>query len=167
MVVKRPRSAPICLLGFYISTWVTELLLFRSLKWAGWEVDLHRLTVAIAVASCIIILTMPLRDPSLPNDGISRVGQIPSEDERSPEDKLQLWQFLTVSWMAPLISVGRKRSINESDIWFLGFEFQHQRLHERFRQLKGSVLGRLLQANGIDVVIVGTIALVQLLCGMI
>jgi hypothetical protein len=68
--------------------------------------------------------------------------------------------------MAPLISIGRRRQIHETDVWFLGFEFQHQRLHEKFRQLKGSVLGRLLRANGIDVFITGTIALVKLICGM-
>lgn len=167
ILVKRPRSSPILLLAFFVSTWITELLLFRSSKWVGWEVNLHQCTVAVAVAACLIILIMPLRDSLLPSDGISPVGRVPSEDERSPEDELLLWQFLTVSWMAPLISVGRKRTIDESDIWSLGFDFQHQRLHEKFRQLKGSVLGRLLQANGIDVVIISTIALVQLLCCMI
>lgn len=67
--------------------------------------------------------------------------------------------------MAPLISIGRKRQLQEEDVWFLGFEFQHRKLHEKFRRLKGSVVGRLLQANGIDVLIITTIAIVQMLCG--
>lgn len=119
-----------------------------------------------AGAACTTILLMPLRDPSLPLLGISGVGQPPSSDTRSPEDNLKLWQFLTVSWMGPLISTGKQRQLNEQDVWLLGFEFQHRRLHEKFRQIRGSVLGRLLKANGIDVLITSTIAIVQMFCGM-
>jgi hypothetical protein len=107
---------------------------------------------------------MPVRDPSLPQEGIGRVGETPSDNLRSPEDDLNLWQFLTVSWMSPLISVGRKRRINEDDIWLLGFEFQHRRLHDKFRQLRGSVLRRLLRANGIDIFILSSISLIQMAC---
>lgn len=105
---------------------------------------------------------MPIRDPSLPKEGIGRVGETSSDNLRSPEDDLNLWQFLTVSWMSPLISVGRKRRINEDDVWLLGFEFQHRRLHEKFRHLRGSVLRRLLRANGIDIFILSTISLLQM-----
>jgi hypothetical protein len=67
--------------------------------------------------------------------------------------------------MAPLISIGKKRQLDEDDVWFLGFEFQHCRLHDKFRRLKGSVIGRLLRANGVDIVIISTIAIVQMICG--
>ena len=109
---------------------------------------------------------MPLREPALPCIDIAAVAQRPSSDFRSPEDNLRLWQFLTVSWMAPLISIGRKRQIQEDDVWYLGFQFQHQRLHDKFRRLRGSVVSRLLQANGIDIFIIALIAIAQLLCGM-
>jgi ABC-type multidrug transport system fused ATPase/permease subunit len=66
--------------------------------------------------------------------------------------------------MAPLISIGKKRQLDEDDVWFLGFEFQHCRLHDKFRRLKGSVIGRLLRANGVDIVIISTIAIVQMIC---
>ncbi|KAJ5174294.1 uncharacterized protein N7482_000171 [Penicillium canariense] len=95
---------------------------------------------------------------------ISAVGQPPCSDFRSPEDNLRLWQFLTVSWMAPLISLGRKRQLNEQDVWQLGFEFQHSRLHEKFRRIRGSVLRRVLKANGLDVLIISGIATVQMFC---
>lgn len=113
----------------------------------------------------MIILFMPLRAPALPCLDIAAVGQQPSSDFRSPEDNLRLWQFLSVSWMAPLISIGRKRQLNEDDVWSLGFEFQHQRLHEKFRRLRGSVISRLLQANGIDIFIISVFAIVQMFCG--
>jgi hypothetical protein len=117
-----------------------------------------------ALMACFTILLMPFRKPSLPVIDISAVGQTPCSDFRSPEDNLRLWQFLTVSWMAPLISLGRKRQLNEPDVWLLGFEFQHSRLHERFRRLRGSVLRRVLQANGLDVLIISVIAIVQMIC---
>lgn len=124
----------------------------------------HRSAIGASVLSIIIILSMPTRDPFLPKEGIGRVGATSSDSLRSPEDDLNLWQFLTVSWMSPLISVGRKRRINEDDVWLLGFEFQHRRLHEKFRQLRGSVLRRLLRANGIDIFILSCISLVQMVC---
>lgn len=125
----------------------------------------HYVAAAASAVALIVLLWMPLRDPSQPTHEISPVGQVPGTDLRSPEDNLRLWQFLTVSWMAPLMCMGQRRQLNEDDVWYLGFEFQHQRLHEKFRQLKGSVLGRLLQANGFDVFIVSTIAIVQMVCG--
>ena len=126
----------------------------------------HYVTGVTALIGCVIILAMPLRAPSLPCIDIGGVGQEPSSKLRSPEDNLRLWQFLSVSWMAPLISIGRSRQLQEDDVWFLGFEFQHRRLHEKFRKLKGSVIGRLLHANGIDILIITTIAIVQMVCGL-
>lgn len=122
-------------------------------------------SIGIAAAACLIILLMPLREPSLACVKISPVGQLPSSDFRSPEDNLRLWQFLTVSWMAPLISTGRKRQLNEEDVWTLGFEFQHRRLHQKFRQLRGSVLARVFRANGLDVFLICAVAIMQMFCG--
>ncbi|OAT07043.1 ATPase [Blastomyces gilchristii SLH14081] len=66
--------------------------------------------------------------------------------------------------MAPLIAAGKRRQLNEEDVWFLPFEFQHHRLHERFSRLKGSVLSRVLQANGIDLLILTLIWFVRTAC---
>lgn len=124
----------------------------------------HYVGASAAFLNGFIILLMPFRTSSTPIFEISAVGQIPNSDFRSPEDNLRLWQFLTVSWMEPLISLGRKRQLHERDVWLLGFEFQHSRLHEKFRRLKGSVLARTLRANGLDVFIISTIAIVQMFC---
>lgn len=129
------------------------------------KVSAHYSAVAAAALAIVVVLFMPCRDPFLPQDGISRVGQASCSHWRSPEDNLRLWQFLTVSWIGPLLSLGRRRQLNEEDVWYLGYEFQHRRLHEKFRQLKGSVLGRVLEANAIDVLIVFSLATVQMLCG--
>lgn len=118
-----------------------------------------------ALLASFTILLMPFREKPLPIMEISAVGSAPSSEFRSPEDNLRLWQFLTVSWMTPLISIGRKRQLNEPDVWLLGFEFQHRRLHEKFRRIRGSVLGRVLKANGLDVVIISAVSVLQMLCG--
>ena len=69
--------------------------------------------------------------------------------------------------MAPLISVGNTRQLNDDDVWFLGYEFQHKKLHDRFRKLQGSVLARLLQANGLDLFIISILAIIEIFASKI
>ncbi|PWY75118.1 ABC transporter [Aspergillus heteromorphus CBS 117.55] len=165
IAIARPRSCPVSLLVFFASALVVEIATVASHgTYAGSRLIPHYISAGAALVGGLIILMMPFRGPSLPCMDIGAVGQQPSSKYRSPEDNLRLWQFLSVSWMAPLMSIGRARQLQEDDVWFLGFEFQHLRLHERFRKLKGSVISRLLQANGIDVLIITTIAIVQMVC---
>lgn len=165
IAIARPRSCPLSLLSFFISILAVETASITIYDAYESTLAPHYVAAGTALVGCLVILMMPLRGPLLPCMDIGAVGQPPSSKYRSPEDNLRLWQFLSVSWMAPLISIGRKRQLQEEDVWFLGFEFQHRKLHEKFRRLKGSVVGRLLQANGIDVLIITTIAIVQMLCG--
>jgi len=107
-----------------------------------------------------------MREPSLPSAGISAVFEPPSSQFRTPEDNLTLWQFMTVAWMAPLMSVGSTRQLNDEDVWDLGYEFRHRLLSDKFRELKGSVLRRLLVANGLDLILISIFGLVELSVGM-
>ena len=117
--------------------------------------------VLAALLSIVLILSMPLRDPQLAQDDIGTPFEKPVSNLRSPEDNLTLWQFLSVSWMSPLMSVGFKRQLNSEDVWSLGFEFQHRLLHEKFRELGGSVIRRLLFANGVDLLILSTLGIIE------
>ena len=114
-----------------------------------------------ALVSIVLILSMPLRDPQLAQDDIGTPFEKPVSKLRSPEDNLTLWQFLSVSWMSPLISIGSKRQLNSEDVWCLGFEFQHRLLHEKFRELGGSVVRRLLAANGVDLLILSSLGIIE------
>lgn len=153
------------MLVFFVLCFMIEIILATAFyDKSRFQTTSRYVAASAALMACFTILLMPFRKPSLPVVDISTVGQTPCSDLRSPEDNLRLWQFLTVSWMAPLISLGRKRQLNEPDVWFLGFEFQHSRLHEKFRRLRGSVLRRVLQANGLDVLIISVIAVVQMMC---
>ncbi|KAJ5220447.1 hypothetical protein N7468_009651 [Penicillium chermesinum] len=150
---------------FFVLDFVVEAILAtQSLPGLGFKRVARFISATAALSGTATVLFMPFRHPSLPQLDISTVGQPPSSNFRSPEDNLRLWQFLTVSWMEPLISLGRKRKLNEPDVWLLGFEFQHERLNEKFRQLKGSVLGRVLRANIVDVFIILAVAVVQIAC---
>lgn len=125
------------------------------------------LAPAAALFGIFVILNMPLRDSSLPNDEISPVYTAPTVKLRTPEDNLTPWQYMTVSWMAPLIRKGITRKMDDEDVWDLGYEFKHARLHGAFRTLQGSVTRRLLQANGMDLIRTTALALVQLISSMI
>jgi hypothetical protein len=67
--------------------------------------------------------------------------------------------------MWPMISVGKRRTLNEEDVWQLSYQFQHQRLHDGFQNLKGSVLSRLCRANIIDFFIISFLAIFTLVAG--
>jgi len=99
------------------------------------------------------MLNMPLRDPQWGSTGISKPFENPSSSVRSPEDTITLWQWVSVSWMAPLIKIGYERQLHDEDVWFLAYEFQHSRLHEQFRRLTGTVFVRIFKANGLDLII--------------
>ncbi|KEF52450.1 ATPase [Exophiala aquamarina CBS 119918] len=105
---------------------------------------------------------MPLRPVQMSRHGISRPFTVPTNDLRSPEDNMTLFQWMTVSWMAPLIKIGNARQINEEDVWLLGYEFQHRYLHDAFRELRGSVVQRLLIANWIDLALLTLLAILEL-----
>jgi hypothetical protein len=165
--IERPRTCPKVLFPYFLTTGIIECaFIVNRDAYAVSNLFGFQLAAAAALLGCAVMLAMPLRPASLPCIDISAVGQKPSSNFRSPEDNLRLWQFFTVSWMAPLMAIGKKRQLDEDDVWYLGFEFQHKRLHEKFRQLQGSVLSRLLQANGIDIFIISTISIVQMICGL-
>ena len=127
---------------------------------------LTSLELLTGLSAVVVILCMPLRNPELPKDRISPPFAHPTSQLRSPEDNLTLWQFMTVSWMVPLISLGSSRQLNDEDVWSLAFEFQHSMLHDKFRELKGSVIRRLIMANGLDLVIVSLLAVLESLASM-
>jgi hypothetical protein len=162
IVINRPATTPISLLFIYVGIFVSRFIVLLD---AASKINIRDLpsvfTLFIALVATIIILNMPLRDPFRSANEISQTFSVPSSELRTPEDNLTLWQFMSVSWMAPLISLGNSRQLNDDDVWFLGFEFQHRILHDRFRDLQGTVLGRLLEANGLDLLIISGLSIIE------
>ncbi|KAF2199205.1 ABC bile acid transporter-like protein [Delitschia confertaspora ATCC 74209] len=163
ILVERPRTAPISLLVLFVFLLLSQLVVL-SHTYRVVKAQDTPLALALVSALCgiLIILRMPLRDPQLPKDDISRPYGTPTSNLRSPEDNLTPWQYMSVSWLTSLISVGVKKQINDEDVWDLPYEFKHRRLHNAFRNLQGSVTRRLLQANGMDLVFTTSLGLVEL-----
>ncbi|EXJ67637.1 ATPase [Cladophialophora psammophila CBS 110553] len=119
-------------------------------------------SAGLAAAAIIVVINMPLRDPALSRAEISRPFATPSHAFRSPEDNLTLLQWMTVSWLSPLIKIGNRRQLHDEDVWALAYEFQHRHLHDAFRELKGTVVRRLLKANWIDLLLLTALAILEL-----
>ncbi|KAK2006745.1 ABC transporter [Colletotrichum eremochloae] len=113
----------------------------------------------VALAGIVGILAMPMRDPSLGNDDVAR--KEPTDELRSPEDNISLWQFMTVSWMAPMIARGYEKQLHNEDVWQLPFDFQHERLHALFHELRGSMTAKLFLANGLDLIIQSSLGIIE------
>ena len=162
-MVDRPKTAPIGLLAIFTGFLSTEMVavLSGSIPFTS---SFNIAVLSNTFVSLVIVGTifcMPLRDHKLPNSGISPTFDSPTHQLRSPEDNLTLWQFMTVSWMSPLISLGSARQLNDEDVWSLSLEFQHRFLHDKFRELKGSVARRLVAANGLDLILISILSIIE------
>ncbi|KAF5640561.1 bile acid transporter [Fusarium sp. NRRL 52700] len=159
-VLDRPVEAPKLLMLQYFLMMATTLAL-RAIYYLSFKVnsidpfDIGHLTLEIL--AILVIMNMPLRNPFWGSSNIGNAKAAPSNHVRSPEDNLTLFQFWTMRWVNPLSRIAQKREIAIEDVWQLPYEFQHWRLHQVFRTLKGKLLPCLIEANGLDLLI-GTFA---------
>jgi hypothetical protein len=164
---SRPTTSPSSLLVFYSAALVADLVTIETWNYPPALHDgCHHATAVLILASMALVLSMPMTTTPLKSEPISKVGSVPKNTDRSPEDGLSLWEFLTVSWVNALLTVGNQRQLEKEDVWRLGIEFQHKRVIQAFSDLKGSVTRRLLKANGLDCLILTVAAFVGLACGM-
>lgn len=163
LLVRRPDTVP-----FDILLLVLILNFVRNAP--GYSADHESIfkrvvNTGVPVLMLIVIFMMPMRPQHLPTKDISKPYSAPTAGLRSPEDNLTLWQFMTVSWLTPLIKLAAQRQLQEEDVWQLPYEFQHKRLHENFRLLKGTVVTRLIKANAIDLIILTILGIFETAAG--
>lgn len=162
ILLYRPRKVPYAVLGVVVANVIAEAILLENYWWQDKRVVvLSSMSIAFGVLTTALILAMPYRDPLLPSKNTSTPFSTPTSYLRSPEEALSPWQFMTVRWMTPLLGVGSSRQLEDEDVWSLPHEFQHRLLHQNFRRLKGTVIRRLLQANGLDLVIITLLGLFE------
>ncbi|KAK1579746.1 ABC transporter [Colletotrichum navitas] len=156
----RPTKTPKTLLCLYFTILACGVVstafsyrLYRSISM------LVLADLIVALVGIIGILAMPMRDPSLGDDDVAR--KEPTDELRSPEDNLSLWRFMTVSWMAPMIARGYEKQLHNQDVWQLPFDFQHERLHALFHELRGSMTAKLFLANGLDLMIQSSLGIIE------
>ncbi|KAI1496134.1 canalicular multispecific organic anion transporter 1 [Biscogniauxia marginata] len=165
--VDCPKKTPKTLLVLFITAFICGLASLSVAFNRTGHVQILRIAVIfIALIAILAILSMPMRDPDLDTTGIASSEGPPTIQLRSPEDNLTLWQFMTVSWMTPLIYQGYKKQLNDEDVWLLPYEFQHSRLHVLFRDLKGSIIKRLVLANGLDLIIITSLGVLDALANL-
>ncbi|KAF6833553.1 ABC bile acid [Colletotrichum plurivorum] len=158
--VDRPSKTPKTLLCLYVAILACGVVTAAFSYRTRGAVDAAALAdPLIALAALVGIAAMPMRDPRLGDHGIARSD--PTCKLRSPEDNLTLWQFMTVSWMGSLIARGSERQLHDEDVWQLPFEFQHDRLHTLFRDMRGSVMSKLVSANGLDLIVQSLLGVVE------
>ncbi|EXJ80606.1 ATPase [Capronia epimyces CBS 606.96] len=165
LAAVRPTTVSIPLLLAFVGIaagGVSSFAFHPSDDLSGQSVILGGVSTFLAILALVVVINMPLRDPaSIPAD-VSRPFTTPSNAFRSPEDNLTLFQWMTVSWLSPLIKIGNQRQLHDEDVWLLGFEFQHRHLHNAFRELRGTLVRRLLVANWIDLVLLTILAIFEL-----
>ncbi|PKS05700.1 hypothetical protein jhhlp_007968 [Lomentospora prolificans] len=168
ILIDRPQSLSGGVLLIQIVLFIVELTLFATVPGpiGSWHRVVLMVGLCITFACLAILLNTPMRDTRRGMDGISRAFEKPTSSLRSPEDNITLWQWMSASWMAPLISIGVERQLEEDDVWSLPYEFQHGRLHRVFQELGGSVLTRLLKANGLDLIIISFLGLLETLADL-
>lgn len=62
----------------------------------------------------------------------SLVEQAPSYDLTMPEDSVNLWSWLTFSFVEPIFEVSNKRTLNEIDCWSLSPYFKHKNIFNKY-----------------------------------
>ncbi|KAI1157091.1 ABC transporter [Nemania diffusa] len=161
-IVDLPKRTPKTLLVIYVTSLACGLVALTASFDENHNVHiLSVVTLGLALSTLLVILAMPMRDPTLDTAGIANNNNRPTSGLRSPEDSLSLWQFMTVSWLRPLISRGYKNQLNDEDVWLLPYEFQHRQLHTLFQELKGPVWLRLVLANGLDLFIISSLGILE------
>ena len=160
--VSPPHGLPTALLAIMVvitSASIAEVLSSENTWSTSSGIECGK--ALFALASIVVILFKPMRDSRLSTYGIATLEDHATEHLRSPEDNLRLWQFLSVSWMNPLIQFSTKHQLNEQDVWQLPYPFQTSRLRRAFRDMKGSVFTRLLRANSLDLILTTILGLLE------
>ncbi|CAK7215532.1 hypothetical protein SBRCBS47491_002513 [Sporothrix bragantina] len=173
IAIDRPRSLPGAVLFIYTSTLVIQIaLLFGVPVLSQWPLNITWLAeMSVTGLSIAMMMVMPMRDPRLgpgpENNRIAAPFETPSIKLRSPEDNLNLYQWMSVNWMSPVIGLGATRQLQDEDVWHLPFQFQHARLYRLFHEVKGSVTARIVKVNTPDLIITSFLGILDSLLSML
>ena len=162
--LDRPNKLPRFLLLQYLIILIGGLAVYSAQFLGPRGLVMDPFTLARLIVSCVaivVMLAMPMRDPAWDVSDIGNPHIAPSNHVRSPEDNLTLFQFLTMRWVYPLAKLCAEREIFDEDVWQLPIEFQHARLYMAFREMKGKLVKRLIDANGLDEAIAVSLAIVD------
>ncbi|KEP50340.1 multidrug resistance-associated ABC transporter [Rhizoctonia solani 123E] len=105
----------------------------------------------------VVIVNMPLTiagEPEINEDGL----------HPALEDNCTLWQWMTFTWVSPIISLGASRPLEEKDVWQLSKSMRTRVLMRKFLQVKrASLLRRILVANAMDLFLDASLTVISTL----
>ncbi|KAJ1301639.1 hypothetical protein OPQ81_008884 [Rhizoctonia solani] len=117
----------------------------------------HVLNSLLTFVGLVVIVNMPLSitgKAEVDEDGI-----LPSL-----EDNCTLWQWMTFTWVSPIISLGATRPLEEKDVWQLSKTMRTRTLMRKFLQVqRSSLLRRILVANALDLFLDGSLTVISTL----
>ncbi|CAO1639342.1 unnamed protein product [Sympodiomycopsis kandeliae] len=153
-ITRKSPTPPYDLLALYLLHALATVIDLH----AQWAASTHRLiTIASGMAllptglALATIFSMPLVDPATLPDTTS------NDTTRPPagEDRCTLWQWMTFSWLTPLINLSLEQTINQQDVWQLSIACKSNLLVRKFNSVlpHKSLPRRLISANAHDMLL--------------
>ncbi|KAK7465464.1 hypothetical protein VKT23_005441 [Stygiomarasmius scandens] len=170
-VISKPPVTPPYLLISYACIHIILALFDIVLQSKRASVAFDAVVILAASAFVWVCGTLPLQAVP-PGITIARPKDIPSVYLTSPEDGVNLWQWLTFSFIEPILDVAQKRTLNDEDVWKLPPFFAHKNIFKkcldyRTQHPKHSLLRFLLVSNSLDLILDVTLELWSAFVGFV
>ncbi|CAE6437640.1 unnamed protein product [Rhizoctonia solani] len=115
------------------------------------------LNLLLTLVGLVAVVNMPLTisgDPEVDEDGL----------HPALEDHCTVWQWMTFTWVSPIISLGVSRPLEEKDVWQLSRSMRTRVLMRKFLQIRrSSLLRRVLIANAMDLFLDASLTVISTL----
>ncbi|EKM76533.1 hypothetical protein AGABI1DRAFT_122491 [Agaricus bisporus var. burnettii JB137-S8] len=137
--------------GYIYDHNVYDIPLPSGLVLAGFGISLLAIMAVLGV-----VFGMPL---AIPSDGIKKedIGRTETR-----EDYATLMEWVTFSWIYPLVRKGRNATLDEKDVWNLSPSLQSRPVFLKFSQMqRPTLLRRLWAANSLDLILDFLLAVVS------
>ncbi|KAI0687745.1 P-loop containing nucleoside triphosphate hydrolase protein [Cytidiella melzeri] len=175
LLMKPPCTPPYFLLLFYAANVLSGLAdLIAAIL--GPKEELGKIVLDLLRATIPTILlwiagTFPLEE-ILPCSNAASDKDIPSINLTMPEDNLNLWSWMTVSYVSPIFKVAMSRTLDEPDVWSLSPFFAHKNLFTKYlgycqKHPNHSLLWFLLASNSLDLILDITLEMWSVVVGFV
>ncbi|THV07466.1 P-loop containing nucleoside triphosphate hydrolase protein [Dendrothele bispora CBS 962.96] len=169
-ILKPPKTPPYLLILFACVHIVLALLdVVFQLRNAPVVFD-----VVVILAALVFLWvsgTLPLQSTP-PGVNVAKPTDVPSTYLTSPEDGVDLWQWLTFSFIEPILNLAQKRTLNDEDVWKLPPFFAHKNIFKKCLDYRAqhpthSLLRFLLVSNSLDLILDVTLELWSAFIGFV
>jgi ABC-type multidrug transport system fused ATPase/permease subunit len=107
-----------------------------------------------------IMLSLPIK-AYYPSPDVASPSDYPTRELDSPEDATSLYSWLTVDWMRPLLSLAKKQTLEDSDVWQLSPFFRHYIIYPVFKNLpQGKLFRKIYRFTAFDFLITSCCSIV-------